>query len=132
VHTPGSCPTDVSPGERVFLISATPGSQGLRLLVSKPVDAEPGTVEWRRVAVADEIKKVRPRLPIVMLAESLELAEGALKSVDVLVTSSDGTRFLLEAIDTVLQARDRQHFDTASAEQAEQRGEETMPTPQNA
>jgi DNA-binding response OmpR family regulator len=105
------------------LTSATQGSQGLRLLVSNPVDAvvlEYNLGLFNGVAVADEIKKVRPRLPVVMLAESLELPEGALKSVDALVTGSDGPRFLLECIHTVLQARDRQHFDTASAEQAGQ------------
>ena len=99
------------------LITATHGSQGLRLLVSKPVDAV--ILEYYLglldgAAVADEIKKVRPRLPIVMLAESLELPEAALKSVDALVTSSDGPRFLLEAIHSLLQAKDRQLFDTAS------------------
>ena len=114
------------------LITATHGSGGLRLLVSKPVDAV--VLEYHLglldgAAVADEIKKVRPRLPIVMLAESLELPEGTLKSVDALVTSSDGPRFLLEAVHTVLQAKDRQHFDAACAEQAEQQGEEAMPTP---
>jgi hypothetical protein len=64
-----------------------------------------------------------------MLAESLELPEGALKSVDALVTSSDGPRFLLEAIHSLLQAKDRQHFDTASVKQAESPGEEAMPSP---
>lgn len=114
------------------LISATHGSQGLRLLVSKPVDAV--ILEYNLglldgATVADEIKKVRPRLPIVMLAESLELPEGALKSVDALVTGADGPRFLLEAIYTVLQAKDRrQQFDAASAEPAAALGEAT-PTP---
>ena len=108
--------------ERGFsLITATHWSQGLRLLVSRPVDAV--VLEYHLglldgAAVADEIKKVRPRLPIVMIAESLELHEGALKSVDALVTSSDGPRFLVEAIHTVLQARDCQHFDATSAEPA--------------
>ena len=83
------------------LITATHGSQGLRLLVSKPVDAV--VLEYYLglldgATVADEIKKVRPRLPIVMLAESLELPEGVLKSVDALVTSADGPSFLVEAI----------------------------------
>ncbi|HVN22120.1 MAG TPA: response regulator [Dongiaceae bacterium] len=114
------------------LLTATHVSQGLRLLASKPVDAV--ILEYHLglldgAVVADEIKKVRPRLPIVMLAESLELPEGALKSVDALVTNCDGPRFLLEAIHTVLQAKDRQHCDTASAGQAEQRGEESMPSP---
>jgi CheY-like chemotaxis protein len=115
------------------VISATHGSQGLRLLVSKPVDAV--ILEYHLglldgAAVADKIKKVRPRLPIVMLAESLELPEGALKSVDALVTNCDGPRFLLEAIHTVLQAKDRLHFDTASAEPVAPL-EEAMPTPAN-
>jgi CheY-like chemotaxis protein len=114
------------------VITATHGSQGLRLLVSKPVDAV--ILEYHLglldgAAVADEIKKVRPRLPIVMLAESLELPEGALKSVDALVTNCDGPRFLLEAIHTVLQAKDCLQFDTASAERATPSGEETMPSP---
>jgi len=113
------------------LITATHGSQGLRLLGSNPVDAV--ILEYYLglldgAAVADEIKKVRPRLPIVMLAESLELPEGALKSVDALVTNCDGPDFLLEALQTVMQAKDRLHF-TASVGQAEQRGEEAMPRP---
>jgi CheY-like chemotaxis protein len=113
------------------LISATRGSQGLRLLVSNPVDAV--ILEYYLglldgAAVADEIRKIRPRLPIVMLAESLALPEGALKSVDAIVTNGDGPRFLLEAIHTVLQANDPQQLDTASAGQAEQRGEEAMPS----
>jgi len=79
------------------VISATHGSQGLRLLVSRPVDAV--ILEYHLglldgAAVADEIKKVRPRLPIVRLAESLELPEGALKSVDAPVTNCDGPRVL--------------------------------------
>jgi CheY-like chemotaxis protein len=113
------------------LITATHGSQGLRLLGSNPVDAVIleyylGLLDGS--AVADEIKKVRPQLPIVMLAESLELPEGALKSVDALVTNCDGPRFLLEALQTVMQAKDRL-FNTASVGQAEQGGEEAMPSP---
>ena len=114
------------------LITATNGSQGLRLLVSRPVDAV--ILEYHLglldgVAVADEIKKVRPRLPIVMFAESLELPDGALKSVDALVTNCDGPGLLLEAIHRVLQAKDRQDLGAGSAGQAEQRGEESAPSP---
>jgi CheY-like chemotaxis protein len=113
------------------LIPATHGSQGLRLLMSKTVDAV--ILEYHLglldgAAIADEIKKVRPQLPIVMLAENLELPEGALKSVDALVTSSDGPRFLVEAIHTVLQVRDCQQFDAASAEPGSPLGE-TPPAP---
>lgn len=113
------------------LITATHGSHGLRLLMSKAVDAV--ILEYHLglmdgAAVADEIKQVKPRLPIVMLAESLELPEGALKSVDALVTKSDGPDFLLEAIHTVLEAKDRQHFATALAEPAAP-PEQAMPDP---
>jgi CheY-like chemotaxis protein len=112
------------------LLTATHVSQGLRLLASKPVDAV--ILEYHLglldgAAVADEIKKVRPRLPVVMLAESLELPEGALRSVDALVTNCDGPRFLVEAIHTVLQAKDRPPCDTASARQVELGEEEVMP-----
>ncbi|GEM_PF-337464 len=114
------------------LLTATHGSQGLRLLASKAIDAV--VLEYNLglldgATIADEIKKVRPRLPIIMLAESLELPEGALKSVDALVTNGDGPRFLLEAIQTVLQAKDRQHLDAASAGQGEQRRGEALPSP---
>jgi len=113
------------------VITATHGSQGLRLLVSKPVDAV--VLEYHLglldgAAVAHEIKKIRPRLPIVMLAETLDLPKGALKSVDALVTSSDSPRFLLEAIHTVLEAKDRANFDTVFAEPAAP-PEEAMPGP---
>jgi CheY-like chemotaxis protein len=79
---------------------ATRGSQGLRLLMSKSVDGV--ILEYHLglmdgAPVADEIKQVRPRLPIVMLAKGLDLPEGALKSVDALVTKSDGPRLHLEA-----------------------------------
>jgi DNA-binding response OmpR family regulator len=59
--------------------------------------------------VADEIKKAKPQLPIVMLADDLELPEGALKSVDALVTKSDGPHFLWATVHFVLNVRPTQH-----------------------
>jgi CheY-like chemotaxis protein len=75
------------------LITATTGSDGLRLLMSQSVDAI--VLEYHLglldgAVVADEIKQVRPLLPIVMLVDYVELPQGALKSVDVLVAKSDG------------------------------------------
>jgi DNA-binding response OmpR family regulator len=55
--------------------------------------------------VAAEIKKVKPQLPIVMLADHLELPDGALKSVDALVTKSDGAHFLWATIHFVLNVK---------------------------
>ena len=64
------------------LVTAASGSEGLRLLMSRPVDAI--VLEYHLglldgAAVAAEIRKVKPQLPIVMLADHLELPEGALK-----------------------------------------------------
>lgn len=111
--------------------TATHGSQGLRLLMSNPVDAV--ILEYHLglmdgTAVADEIKQVKPQLPIVMITESLELPEGSLKSVDALVAKSDGPRFLLEAIDSVLQTKDRLHIAAGFAEQVAP-PEEAVPSP---
>jgi CheY-like chemotaxis protein len=103
------------------LITATHGSHGLRLLMSQSVDAV--ILEYHLglldgAAVAEEIKKVRPRLPIVMLAESLELPQDALKSVDALVTKSDGPPFLLATVHSVLQTKLGHQNDGACAERA--------------
>jgi CheY-like chemotaxis protein len=90
------------------LVTATNGSEGLRLLMSRPVDAivleyHLGVLDG--AAVAAEIKKVKPQLPIVMLADHLELPEGALKSVDALVTKADGAHFLWATIHFVLNVK---------------------------
>jgi response regulator RpfG family c-di-GMP phosphodiesterase len=79
------------------LVTAARGSEGLRLLMTRPVDAivlehHLGLLDG--AVVAAEIKKVKPQIPIVMLADDLELPEGTLKSVDALVTRSDGPHFL--------------------------------------
>jgi CheY-like chemotaxis protein len=90
------------------LVTATNGCDGLRLLMSRPVDAI--VLEYHLglldgAIVAAEIRKARPQLPIVMLADYLELPEGALKSVDALVTKSDGAHFLSATIYSVLNTK---------------------------
>ena len=55
--------------------------------------------------VAAEVKKVKPQVPIVMLAENVELPEDALKSVDALVAKSDGPHFLLATVHFVLNVK---------------------------
>jgi CheY-like chemotaxis protein len=79
------------------LVTATNGHDGLRLFVSQPVDGivldyHLGLLDG--TLVANEIKRIRPTIPIVMLTEDLELPDGALNSVDALVTKSDGAHFL--------------------------------------
>jgi CheY-like chemotaxis protein len=80
------------------LLTATNGGDGLQFLLSRPVaavvlDYQLGVSDGR--VIADQIKQIRPTVPIVMLTDSLELPDGALKSVDVFAAKSDGTHFLL-------------------------------------
>jgi CheY-like chemotaxis protein len=109
------------------LVMATNGSDGLRLLMSRPVDAI--VIEYHlgldSAVIAAEIKKVKPQLPIVMQADDLELPEGALNSVDALVTKSDGPHFLWATVHFVVNvkptqrsercARKRRHISAAPA-----------------
>src|SRR5579864_1601781 len=93
------------------LITATNSSDGLRLLASTPVDAivlEYHLGVLHGVAVAAEIKKAKPHLPIVIVADDLELPEAALKSVDALVTKSDGPHFLWATVHFVLNVKPTQ------------------------
>lgn len=87
------------------LVTATNGSEGLRLLMSGPVDAV--VLEYYLglmdgAVVAEEIRRVRPHLPIVMVANPRELPSGALKSVDTLVDKSDGSHLLWAAVHFLL------------------------------
>jgi CheY-like chemotaxis protein len=87
------------------LVTATNGREGLRLLLSQPVDAVVLDYSLRALDDADvahEIRRVRPHVPIVMVAEPQELSREALKSVDTLVAKSDGTHFLWAAIHFLL------------------------------
>jgi DNA-binding response OmpR family regulator len=87
------------------VVTATNGSEGLRLFMSRPVDAI--VLEYHLglldgAIIADEIKQVRPEVPIVMLTDDFELPEGVLKSVDAIVTKADGTHSVLAIVRYVL------------------------------
>jgi CheY-like chemotaxis protein len=97
------------------LITATNGSDGLRLLKSQPVDAI--VLDYHLslldgTTVADEIRKAKPHLPIVMLADNLELPERALKSVDALVAQSDGAHLLWATVHFVLSVKPAKRIET--------------------
>jgi DNA-binding response OmpR family regulator len=90
------------------LENATTGSEGLRLFMSRPVDAV--VLEYHLgltdgATIADEIKRVRPEVPIVMVVDHVELPVDALKSVDALVVNSDGPHFLLATVHFVLNVK---------------------------
>ena len=103
------------------LVTASNGSEGLRILMTRPVDAI--VLEYHLglldgAAVATEIKKIKPQLPIVMLADHLELPDGALKSVDALVTKADGAHFLWATVHFVLNVKPTFRERTALSAQA--------------
>jgi DNA-binding response OmpR family regulator len=90
------------------LITATNGSDGLRLFLSRPVDAivfDSQLCLSDGSALAAEIKRVKPQLPIVMLADNVELPDNALKFVNALVAKSDGPAFLLATVRSVLNVK---------------------------
>ncbi|MGA2966646.1 MAG: response regulator [Terriglobales bacterium] len=96
------------------LATATNGSDGLRLFMSRTVDAV--VLEYHLgllngATIADEIKQVRPEVPIVMLADHVELPADALKSVDALVVKSDGPHFLLATVHFVLNVKPAQRHE---------------------
>jgi DNA-binding NarL/FixJ family response regulator len=89
-------------------VTATNGHDGLRLFMSRPVDAivldyHLGLLDGE--VVAAEIKKVKPKIPIVLLAHDLDLPVSALKVVDALVAKSDGLELLLATVHSLLDAK---------------------------
>ena len=87
------------------VVTATNGSEGLRLLMSRPVDAV--VLEYHlgmldAAVGADEIRRARPAVPIIMVADPVELPHEALKSVDTLVDKSAGAHFLWAAVHFLL------------------------------
>jgi CheY-like chemotaxis protein len=94
------------------LVTATNGRQGLQIFMSRPVDAivldyQLGLLDGGVVAAA--VKKIKPSVPIVMLAGDVELSDEALLAVDALVAMSDGPICLLETIHSVLKEKATQH-----------------------
>jgi CheY-like chemotaxis protein len=90
------------------VLTANNGHEGLRLFMTRHVDAI--VLEYRLGfldggIVAAEIKKTRPQVPILMVIDNLEVPDGALKSVDMVVAKFDGESFLLSAVRSVLETK---------------------------
>jgi DNA-binding response OmpR family regulator len=93
------------------LAAASNSSDALRLVVSQPVDAvvvEHGPPSLDGTAVARAIKNLRPEMPIIMLADHMELPATALESVDALVVKGDGEHFLLATVHFILNVKPAQ------------------------
>jgi DNA-binding response OmpR family regulator len=99
-------PTQLIPLQKAGyeLVTAIDGSEGLRLLMLRPVDAivleyHLGLLNGEVIA---EIKRVKPQLPIVMLADDPDLPAAAMQFVDAVVIKSDGIHILGATIHFVL------------------------------
>jgi hypothetical protein len=94
------------------VVMAASGCEGLRLLMTQPVDAVVleyylGLLDGS--IVADEIKQVKPHLPVLMMADPWGLPHGALESVDTLVDKADGPHFLWAALHFLLTTKVQQN-----------------------
>ena len=90
------------------VLAATNGRDGLRLFMTRQVDAI--VLEYHLGfldggLVASEIKKVQPHIPILMVIDDLEVPDGALRSVDMVIAKCDGDGFLLSAVRAALAAK---------------------------
>jgi DNA-binding response OmpR family regulator len=93
------------------LVTATNCSDGLRICMARPVDAvvlehQMGILEGP--CIAAEIKRIQPKVPIVMLVDHMELPDGALEFADALVAKSDGAHFLWATVHFVLSVKPSQ------------------------
>jgi CheY-like chemotaxis protein len=90
------------------VLTATNGHDGLRLFMTRPVDAI--VLEYHLGfldggVVAATIKKVLPQVPIVMLLDHLDVPDDIFKSVNMVVAKCDGDQFLVSAVKSVLSTR---------------------------
>jgi DNA-binding response OmpR family regulator len=100
------------------LVTATCGHEGLCLLMSQQVDAVVIEFHLRFLdgaVVASEIKRVRPKLPIVMVCDNVQLPNDALKAVDAIVVKSDGQHFLVATLHFILSVEWEQQHSTRTA-----------------
>ena len=91
------------------LVTAMNGSEGLRLLMSRPVDAVVleyylGLLDGAVVAETKSGAQDRSFL-LIMVADPMELPREALKSVDTLVDKSAGAHFLWAAVHFLLNTK---------------------------
>jgi CheY-like chemotaxis protein len=83
------------------LLTTNNAKEGLRIFKSRTVDAividyQLGALD--RAAIAAKIRQVKPEVPIVLLADDLELPEAVLNSVDAVVARSYGPHSLWAAV----------------------------------
>jgi len=95
------------------VLEATDGSDGLRFLLSHPVDAVildyqlPGT---GGDVIAAHMKLVKPHIPIILLSSYGPLPKNKLKSVDAFLSKSQPSRVLLSTLRQMLNGWSKPFF----------------------
>jgi CheY-like chemotaxis protein len=84
-------------GHRVF--TAPDGPSGIDLFKTQPIDAV--VVDYRMpnmdgAVVAEKLKELRPRVPIIMLSGDNDVPDGAKQTVDAFVTKGESPAVLLK------------------------------------
>jgi DNA-binding response OmpR family regulator len=95
------------------LVTAGSASDALQLFISLSVDAvvlDYDLTLLSGAAVAAEMKKIKPQVPIVMLTDHLQLTDSTLRFVDALVTKSDGPHFLWATVHFILNVKPAQRL----------------------
>ena len=98
--------TLVFESEDFAVLSALSGAEGLRLFAAHPVDVVildflmPGLDGGQ---VAQQMRVLRPEVPIVMLSACLTVPDAARDQVDAFVEKGAGTEALLRVVRSVLQ-----------------------------
>jgi CheY-like chemotaxis protein len=89
------------------VLTASSGRKGLRLLQSRPVHfviLDYGIQEMNGEAVAREIRRTHPRLPIIMLSGQIDVPKRASSAVDAFVTKGQPPAVLLGCLNLLSEA----------------------------
>ena len=89
------------------VITATEGDSGLRLFASEPVDAvvlDYFMPSMNGAQVATEMRRLRPKTPIILLSAYLNLPPEVTSLVDMTILKGDGPDVLLAKVREVLPA----------------------------
>jgi response regulator RpfG family c-di-GMP phosphodiesterase len=90
------------------LVMTASSAEGLRLLQARPFNAalvDHRVCQSEGAAVANQIKRIRPELPVIILVNHLELPVHALQSADAVVAKSDGDHFLWATVHFLLNVK---------------------------
>jgi len=91
-----------------IVATACSKEDAVRLLKSEAIDAVVVDYIDDSLFVPKQIKQVRPRVQIVVVANKLDLPGAATDSADALVASFDGPQFLLDTLHFLLQVKPNQ------------------------